>query len=271
MQDLSIITVCFNACEDLKNTFDSVLAQESFNAINIGYYVVDNNSSDGTISLVEGYKKKFEDKNIVFSYIREPDKGIYDAMNKGIQRTDGTWVMLLNAGDTLYSGKTINGLQGYIGSNADVLVGSYNRLNPLGNFILSPPDLKLLRRRMIFCHQAVLIRRDFHLKYQYKLVYKIVADYDAILRMYLAGGKFEYMDCCLVNYDVTGLSANRMLDTHKESFKVREDNQVLGNPIKERFVYYYGLIKRRILLILPQKMRWKIVSIKNRLVGTKYI
>lgn len=95
---LSIITVCYNAREALQETLENVLCQ-SFPSFE--YLVIDGGSTDGTLSLLKQSSESFARAQIPFQYISEPDHGIYDAMNKGTQAAEGTWLLFLNAGDLL--------------------------------------------------------------------------------------------------------------------------------------------------------------------------
>ena len=83
---ISIITVSYNSSKTIKDTFDSMLSQ-TYN--NIEYIVVDGNSKDNTIDIVKEYEQKFLSRNIEFKWISEKDKGLYDAMNKGIKMATG--------------------------------------------------------------------------------------------------------------------------------------------------------------------------------------
>lgn len=89
---LSIITVCFNACNELQNTVKNVLAQEW---TNFEYLVIDGASTDDTVSFLEQSTTLFAAKKIPFHFISEKDHGIYDAMNKGIRIASGDWLLFL--------------------------------------------------------------------------------------------------------------------------------------------------------------------------------
>ena len=91
---ITIITICYNAEACIERTILSVINQTY---PNIEYIIIDGNSTDNTLQIVEKYKDK------ITKIISEPDKGIYDAMNKGLRITTGDWVNFMNAGDSFYS------------------------------------------------------------------------------------------------------------------------------------------------------------------------
>lgn len=268
---LSIITVCYNAEHELKKTVDSIICQELSAGFQIEHVIIDNNSDDETQKIVEIYKEENRSNQIIVQYIRENDDGIYDAMNKGILIANGEWVMFLNAGDTFYDSITIKGLEPYLKKDAEILIGYYNRQDPSGNIFVRPPIISKLYDRMIFCHQAMIFNISTHRNFFYNTKYRIVADYDVALRMIKNNVTFLYIDVCIVNYDVNGISARKMIDTHKEMYKVRKDNGVINNYFKSKLYYYYGLYKRKILLWMPQSLRWKMVGIRNKFFERKYL
>ena len=86
---LTVITVCYNAKPDLQKTLESVVNQ-TFN--DMEYVVIDGGSTDGTPSLLDKYKERFERQGGFFSYVSEKDKGTYDAMNEGAMMAQGKWI-----------------------------------------------------------------------------------------------------------------------------------------------------------------------------------
>ena len=93
---VSVITVCFNAENCIIPTMDSVLAQDY---PNLQYILIDGASTDSTLQLIRSKEKDFADRNIPLVIVSEPDKGIYDAMNKGLKLAKGKWINFMNAGD----------------------------------------------------------------------------------------------------------------------------------------------------------------------------
>ena len=93
---LTIITVCFQAKEQLHKTMESILCQTW---VEMEYLVVDGGSDDGTKELLLQSEERFKAADIPVHFLSEPDKGIYDAMTKGSRMANGTWLVFLNAGD----------------------------------------------------------------------------------------------------------------------------------------------------------------------------
>ena len=100
---ISVVTVCYNAVNDIEKTIMSVLGQTYKN---IEYIIIDGGSIDGTIDIINKYKEH------ISLFVSEPDKGIYDAMNKGLMKANGQWINFMNAGDTFASNSVISNIFG---------------------------------------------------------------------------------------------------------------------------------------------------------------
>ena len=118
----SIITICYNSEKTIKRTLDSVFIQ-SFT--DYEYIIVDGDSKDDTPSIIANNESRFNDKGIEYRYISSKDKGVYDAMNKGVSMAQGLWVCFLNAGDFFYNTDTLNEIKKivYTKSEVDVIFG----------------------------------------------------------------------------------------------------------------------------------------------------
>ena len=101
---ISVVTICYNAKNDLEKTILSVLSQTYQD---IEYIIIDGGSTDGTVDIIHKYSER------LFYWISEPDKGIYDAMNKGMDRATGSWINFMNAGDTFCDNEVIKNIFGY--------------------------------------------------------------------------------------------------------------------------------------------------------------
>lgn len=181
MQELpviSIITVTFRAESLLEGTIQSVLAQD-YPAIE--FIIVDGGSTDGTLEIARKYQSK------IAKLISEPDKGIYDAMNKGIQLATGEYVVFMNAGDSFYNNQVLSKAMS-AHPNADFYYGDTMIVNEdgqeLGRRRLPLPEKlnwKSLQMGMMVSHQSMIARRS--LAVPYDLQYKISADIDWTIRV----------------------------------------------------------------------------------------
>ena len=178
---ISIITICYNAASTITRTLRSVLAQTY---PNIQYLIIDGASKDNTLELV----RKLAPEAEVYS---ERDKGIYDAMNKGLDRATGDYVWYVNAGDALASPTTVEDLVRATCTGdilPDVLYGDTRLIDAedhdLGLRRLRPPlqlDWRSFRSGMLVCHQAFVAKRS--ISPHYDLRYRFSADVDWCIRV----------------------------------------------------------------------------------------
>ena len=178
---ISIITICYNAASTITRTLRSVSAQTY---PNIQYLIIDGASKDNTLELVRELAPEAE----IYS---ERDKGIYDAMNKGLDRATGDYVWYVNAGDALASPTTVEDLVRATctgDSLPDVLYGDTRLIDAedydLGLRRLRPPhqlDWRSFRSGMLVCHQAFVAKRS--ISPHYDLSYRFSADVDWCIRV----------------------------------------------------------------------------------------
>ena len=188
----SIITCTYNAESVLQRTLDSVLEQTYSH---VEHIIVDGASTDATLDMVEAYKQKSdaEDWCHEVRVKSEPDRGLYDAMNKGIQRATGQYVLFLNAGDTFPSADTLELVAESVGEGEEppaVLYGDTDVVDDDGRFLrhrrLSPPRRLTWRsfmKGMLVCHQAFYARTDLAKATPYDLHYRFSADVDWCIRI----------------------------------------------------------------------------------------
>ena len=115
---LSIITITYQAEQYLERTIQSILVQG--NRTDIEYIIIDGASKDGTLGIIEHYREHIN------SFISEPDRGIYDAMNKGLAKASGEYVVFMNAGDEFASKDTLTTMLHHLSKNPGVLYGDAN-------------------------------------------------------------------------------------------------------------------------------------------------
>jgi glycosyltransferase involved in cell wall biosynthesis len=203
---ISIIIPTFNSARTLNACLQSITEQDYDN---FEVWIIDALSTDETLALIKSYVAKFPFVN----FISEADKGIYDAMNKGIDLCDGNWLYFLGSDDTLHNNNVLSTIAlKIIDSDADVVYGNVimrgkNKWN-LDNVIFDGEyNLEKFIDRNI-CHQAIFYKKSVVEKIgYYNLKYVTNADFDYNLRCY-ARFTFTFIDLVIANFFVGGQSSN---------------------------------------------------------------
>jgi glycosyltransferase involved in cell wall biosynthesis len=218
---ITVVTVVRNGEETLEETILSVINQTYKN---VEYIIVDGASNDGTLEII----KKYEDR--IDYWISKPDKGIFDAMNKGIALATGEYIALLNS-DDWYEKNTCEIIANkIIEVKADIYYGMMRVINNKDGsliFIYGFTD-QILQRYMI-AHPTCFIKKDVYRLYQYDIKYKTAADYDFIIRLKKNNYKFVFIECIIANYKLGGMSDSKLgqIETNNILWKYR-----MINPIK---------------------------------------
>lgn len=188
----SIVTVTYNAGELLRRTAETVLAQ-TYPCVE--HLIIDGCSKDNTVEIAREYKdaNDEQDNGHEVIVVSEPDKGLYDAMNKGLRRATGDYILFLNAGDGLLSESTLERIAGCVGEGEElpaVLYGDTDIVDANYRFLrhrrLSPPEKlswRSFRRGMLVCHQAFYARLDIAREQLYDDRYRYSADVDWCIRV----------------------------------------------------------------------------------------
>ena len=243
---VSIVTVTYNPGELLEPTMRSVAEQVG---VRVDYVVVDGASKDGTVDRLQSFGKRLEEKEpdggqdernqLTYRWVSEPDRGLYDAMNKGLVMAKGDYVLFLNAGDTLAHPRVLADLWSER-KGAAVYYGQAMVVESMGGRELGlrkplPPqhlNWKSLRFGMVVSHQAFVIKRELALPYD--LQYRICADIDWMIRCLRAldpgapasdkvsgsAGSVLFADRVLVRFLDGGLSSQRRSKAWKERFTI---------------------------------------------------
>lgn len=241
---VTIITVCYQSENTIADTICSVLEQDYDQ---LEYIIKDGGSSDRTNEIIESYGEQFRKRGIAFSHIVEEDHGIYDAMNEATARSSGEWILYLNSDDRFYGKDVISHNLSFFqdketaviyGDSVSVYKGKQKRLIH---------DHSQLVNGMSLCHQACFIRGDFIREYLYEEKYRIGADYNFFLKLYLQGEKFQKVDRIFCLYSKEGLSSTDLVYSYQEFLEIRRAN---GLPNPNKAVVLYRTWKRRILCAL---------------------
>lgn len=254
MQKISVITVCYNAANTIEETIKSVLSQTYSN---IEYIIIDGGSKDGTLDIIQKYK------SFISVIISEPDKGIYDAMNKGVKHSSGEWINFMNAGDKFYSANTVEKIFCSNHQANRVIYGSTLMKFSYGNYIVKPDKLESIINKMTMCHQSIFVKRSESIKHPFKDQYGLVADHGSLIEIYAESHiGFEEVPFIIAVYDakdgVTSVNAlkgyrHQVNLTHSKDSIFRQFRvyvrAFMPNWVKKplgRFYFYFNARYKRV-------------------------
>ncbi|MFC2622091.1 MAG: glycosyltransferase family 2 protein [Prevotella denticola] len=234
MITFSVVTITYNAAQVLQPTLDSVFMQDY---PHVEHLIIDGASTDNTVAIAEAYRKQSgEAENGHTVRIQsEPDNGLYDAMNKGLQLATGDYVVFLNAGDRFPAADTLDRvvLAAVVGDGEErpaVLFGDTDIIDGKGNFLchrrLTPParlTWRSFRYGMLVCHQAFYARTDIARSLPYDTAYRYSADVDWCIRVMKEGERrgllLRNIHAVVADYVQEGQTTLH----HKESLRERFD------------------------------------------------
>lgn len=227
---LSIITVSYQAAGDMERTVRSVLEQRF---TDYQYIFIDGGSRDGTLEQIRHFRQPLLEKCRGVHVTSEPDRGIYDAMNKGLDRAEGEWVLMLNAGDALADPLVLEDLFSGKEYEADVIYGdAVLRDVHRGREVFKPfPAMELDRmaQGLPFCHQAAYARRELLEKYRFDTRFPICADYDLFLRAWMDGARFLHIPRVAAVFDCGGVCLQRPHVTMAQCAGIRKHRNYKGD------------------------------------------
>jgi len=245
---ISLITVTYNSGETLKNTFHSVLNQTHSN---LEYIVIDGLSNDNTVSIIKEYEPLFQNQ---IKWISEPDKGLYDAMNKGIRMATGDIIGILNSDDFFTTSNILQKITEVFNNNnkLDAIYGDVHFVKPenLEKCVryYSSKIFKrgLMRFGFMPAHPSFYIRKKCFEKYGlYKTDYKIAADFEFLLRViYKHKIRIQYIPLDMVTMRIGGASTSGIkshIKIMKEHLKAFRENELYTNVLLLSLRYFYKI------------------------------
>ncbi len=214
----SVITVTYNAAATLEDTIQSVISQTYHH---VEYILVDGGSTDGTLGIINRYRDR------IATLVSEPDKGLYDAMNKGMRLATGDYLCFLNAGDSFHEDDTLQLIaHGLTGSALpDVIYGQTALVDHEGHFVrmrrLTAPEhltWRSFRQGMLVCHQAFFAKRT--LAEPYDLRYRFSADFDWCIRIMKRATTMHNTHLTLIDYLEEGMTTRNRNASLRERFRI---------------------------------------------------
>lgn len=205
----SIITICFNSEADIRKTIESVFNQDYYG--NVEYLIIDGASKDKTVEIANEYTERFKTKGYEYIILSEPDKGIYDAMNKGIRKSTGDVIGIINSGDWYEPIALRTVAETYGVSPFDMFYADINLVRPNGSIILkrSKPDTIVTSRH--WNHPTSFVMRT---TYEALGLYRgegIHDDFEFLLRVKKAKKKIVIKNIVLANFMIGGVSNKKSL------------------------------------------------------------
>ena len=235
MITFSVVTITYNAAAVLRPTLDSVMMQDY---PNVEHLIIDGASTDETLAIAKAYQKLSDEaeNGHVVKIQSEPDKGLYDAMNKGLRLATGDYIVFMNAGDRFPEADTLDKvmLAAVVGDGEErpaVLFGNTDIIDDKGNFLyhrrLSPPERLTWRSfcyGMVVCHQAFYARTDIARSLPYDTTFRYSADVDWCIRVMKEGERqhllLRNIHAVVANYMEEGQTTIHHKDSLKERFEV---------------------------------------------------
>ncbi len=256
---ISVITVCLNSEQTLERTFESILNQSY---LPVEYIVIDGASTDNTITIIRKYEPVFIAAGVSFLWISEHDEGLYDAMNKGIEKTKGEFIGILNS-DDFYETDTMALVADACRNNpsSEILYGFMRNLDDGVEVSSSRWNYDYMYSRdnkSDICsgaqHPTCFVKKNVYEEIgKFDLSFKTAADFDFLLRAKQQSKKFQPIDAILTNFALDGIS-NRIADSEllDQKYRIMLKNHLIDeatfNMMIKRIKYTkYKELKAKIL------------------------
>jgi len=224
---ITVITVVRNGEKTLEETILSVINQTYKN---VEYIIIDGASTDGTLEII----KKYEDR--IDYWISELDKGIYDAMNKGVDLATGDYIALLNS-DDWYEQDTCEIVVKKINEvKADIYFGVVRVIDRHNNKTIFIHGHNIINKKPeMIAHPTCFISREVYSKFKYDIKYKSASDYDFIIRINKSNASFCFIEKIMANFRTGGMSWS--MTNEIETMKIKRKHRF----IKIRGYYIWKL------------------------------
>jgi len=249
---VTVVTVVFNGEKHLEEAIQSVIGQDHEN---IEYIIVDGGSTDSSLDIIRRYEDRID------FWVSEPDAGIYDAMNKGIALASGELIGLLNADDRYEQGAIKAVVGAYLKTLGDyniAIAGKWNLLfEEMGLVITASPSLRFWMG-MPISHQAIFIpKKVYEMAGAYDIAYKFAADLDMVVRLYLRGIRFVFLDQVLVSFRTSGASGRFFRES------TREAATIIGMNLPWKYLIGFRMMSQKyIFLASASKAARRILGVK---------
>ena len=243
---LSIITINYNNALGLAKTLKSVLNQT---CIAFEHIIVDGASNDNAVEIIQQYEKDATARGIKVVWVSEKDKGIYNAMNKGIKMANGEYCEFLNSGDMLAGDDVVKTMYSYLEENKypDVMYGNMQKVLPNGKknldrcYATNDVTLNMFYRGCLNHSPAYIRRRLFDIYGFYDETLKICSDWKFYMQSIVLGkATVKYVNCLVTIFDMNGISETRKDILNEERNKLLEELVPTG-ILKDYHNYHFAM------------------------------
>ena len=222
---VTIITICFNSEAVIKKTIESVLNQTY---TDIEYIIIDGASKDKTVEIAESYKDAFVGKGIDYKIFSEPDKGIYDAMNKGIAKATGELVGLINSGDFYEPEMIETAVKAYEEKPYDIFYADINLIKDNGRIIVKKSRYDRFPTSRHWNHPTMVVRKAYYDEIGTYKCEGIHDDFEFFLRARKKNARITIRNVTLANFMTGGASNKKSLKQCRkrcrDRYKAYRDN-----------------------------------------------
>ena len=251
---ISVIIVSLNTKKDFIKTIKSTLKQTFKNKEII---IVDGFSTDGTIDTIN----QLQNKSI--KAIIEKDKGIYDAMNKGIKYSNGKWIIFMNSGDIFYNQNVLKNIFLKNINKYDILYGDTLINNNFFNYRVKAQNFSKKTVLMPFCHQSTVIKKKLLLKFNFLLKYKISSDFDFFIKSFFGGFYFCNLNMIISKISSKGISDIERNQVYNENINIiKANNNKLFLILKLLLYKNVNFVKNLLRFMLPNSLILIILKLK---------
>ncbi len=249
---LSVITITLNNREGLNKTAASLRSQ-IINTCDYEWIIVDGASTDGTAEDLKNHTHAH--------IISEPDNGIYDAMNKGLARARGDYILFLNAGDVFASDTVIEAIKPYAADQVDLIYGDGLEQRPGQEPAYKKArDWSQAHKGMFTYHQSMIYRRFLAQATPFNLAYRVSSDYDFTLRFLNSCRGIRYVPQALCMFEPGGFSQNHAQRARLEEFLIRE-NLAYGTRLQNMGTFLRQTLAWQLRRLSPQ-LYWHLVGLR---------
>lgn len=225
---LTVITIAYNSESDISRTIESVLAQEQGEEpYTLEYLIVDGASSDGTVAVAESYIPAMAEKGIDYRIGSEPDKGIYDAMNKGIGRATGDIIGILNSGDWYEPTAAATAAATFAQTGCDLMYANIRMHKADGRAFIKKARQRRFQTSRDWNHPTTFVRAQLYKQYPFRCL-GIHDDYGFFLQMRRQKRRIVTVDETLADFVMGGASnrkdlgeaKRRIMDRYRHCYRI---------------------------------------------------